>query len=1025
MDANTKETKPAVITDTWARKIEEKREKYLSEVTTRGDAVERQIGSAATEIHLAHMEQLKELYLPLEPKEVNDKNTIRYFDITKWVVDPREKNLDKLVTVYRVLGEEKCNIALIYRREPNRCRVMLAVVNTDKDRSQPEIAMMYRNRLVEAIRGNFPGVELREIGDKEGVGVPDFLKPLLAAAEETTGDSATVTARESPVKSVNSVAIVSNMVSERSEDFLSQTMEKLLDGAVPKEEKDSYTLVLLASPVKDVLGMKNRLFELYSQLAPYASWQSSHTTSDSRSEGTANTVHGGVSIRNFGLGFARSSTTTVQTGTSDGITRTYTNYGIQYTLDVIKDRLKKLDESAALCMWDFAAYAVSRNPVMANNVAHMYLALTQGEKSYMTASAVSLWSGKQEKEKDKAEAILRWIGQMKHPEFALNEELVDAENGRDWLMYPARTTPAVKLSGKELARALNFPSRSVSGLPVLESTPFGREVVTFRAGDDAGDGMEVGKIYHMRREEPTPVRLDVNSLTAHTFITGSTGTGKSNTVYQLLTKLREKLAEDFHTLVVEPAKGEYKDVFGEKYKVYGTNPLKTELLRINPFSFPEDILVLEHIDRLIEVLNACWPMYAAMPAVLKDAVEKSYERVGWNLRRSQCVRPKRFPTFEDLLETLPEVMRSSLYSEDTRSDYAGALVTRVRSLTNGINGQIFCGEKELTDDDLFENDVIVDLSRVGSGETKAMLMGILVMKLQEHRMLAPGMEQNAKLKHVTVLEEAHNLLRRTSFDQFQEGANLQGKAVEMITNSIAEMRTYGEGFIIADQAPGLLDEAVIRNTNTKIVLRLPDREDRKLVGDSMALTEEQIAELAKLPTGVAAVYQNDWAEAVLCKFEKFEDAGKHKWTYTPPAEDGPVLERYFLRLFGVRDDRELTPEEVETVREWLRGLRTTKATAKALSDCLEGRTLEAEERETVAYNVFAGKSVAELLESAEDNRKGIELADRRIMSLLGFEDSALAETVRMCILGSILRMNAQSELVSRYRGPEPSGGRVL
>ena len=32
------------------------------------------------------------------------------------------------------------------------------------------------------------------------------------------------------------------------------------------------------------------------------------------------------------------------------------------------------------------------------------------------------------------------------------------------------------------------------------------------------------------------------------------------------------------------------------------------------------------------------------------------------------------------------------------------------------------------------------------------------------------------------------------------------------------MRTYGEGFVIADQSPGLLDMSVIRNTNTKIVL---------------------------------------------------------------------------------------------------------------------------------------------------------------------------------------------------------------
>ena len=77
-------------------------------------------------------------------------------------------------------------------------------------------------------------------------------------------------------------------------------------------------------------------------------------------------------------------------------------------------------------------------------------------------------------------------------------------------------------------------------------------------------------------------------------------------------------------MVIEPAKGEYKNVFGgyADVSVYGTNPMKTgKLLQINPFSSPEEIHVLEHIDRLVEILNACWPMYAAMPAVLKDAIE--------------------------------------------------------------------------------------------------------------------------------------------------------------------------------------------------------------------------------------------------------------------------------------------------------------------------------------------------------------------------------------------------------------------
>ncbi len=191
-------------------------------------------------------------------------------------------------------------------------------------------------------------------------------------------------------------------------------------------------------------------------------------------------------------------------------------------------------------------------------------------------------------------------------------------------------------------------------------------------------------------------------------------------------------------------------------------------------------------------------MYAAMPAVLKDAIECCYQNAGWDLRRSVNTRGT-FPTLFDLMDVLPDIIQKSHYSNEVQSNYVGALCTRVNSLTNGIYGSVFCAEDALSDAELFDRNVIVDLSRVSSMETKSLLMGILVMKLQEYRMCSSGM--NSRLRHVTVLEEAHNLLRRTAAEQSQESANLQGKSVEMLANAIAEMRTYGEGFIIADQAP--------------------------------------------------------------------------------------------------------------------------------------------------------------------------------------------------------------------------------
>ena len=101
--------------------------------------------------------------------------------------------------------------------------------------------------------------------------------------------------------------------------------------------------------------------------------------------------------------------------------------------------------------------------------------------------------------------------------------------------------------------------------------------------------------------------------------------------------------------------------------------------------------------------------------------------------------------------------------------------------------------------------------------------------------------------------------------QSTAGNNVVAKSVEMIVNSIAEMRTYGEGFVIVDQSPTSVDVAAIKNTNTKIIMRLPEDEDCKIAGHSVSLTEQQTDELAKLETGVAVVMQNDFAPFRYCQ----------------------------------------------------------------------------------------------------------------------------------------------------------------
>lgn len=1057
-------TKLSVLSPEQLRDMQEKREEYLTQMPSMDDMAaevltRRLLAASSIEIYNEYLDHISEMYVPVKKDAEYDKAfmpayNIRYFNITKWVSNKKENSIEKLVNVYEVLANEECNIALIFHRTCEATEVYMAVTNTLNADNNIDVEN-YRKRLLEAIKGNFPGTEFSE---QSGKGIIPCLRDSLSY----------------------SVASASNIPGEKSEKFVSQTIEKLLDGIVPDNRRKEYTIILLATPIKDVEERKLHLMDLYSGLAPYAGWQTnftytesdstnsmatfgvnagvsagvqsgrnssfantdgmtnstgitetdstgktvtdstgssitdstgssitdstgssitnttgnsssiansstesssnSHTygssSSHSDTEGNSNSVgvkvgcklvgadynHGwsksaadttGTSISdmsttgsstgitktaadtfskavgetvskavasstgkavassigkaiadstgkaianslgraitksatttsglykgmnfggNFGANFARSSNVSASVGKNEGITQSFTNYNIKHTLEILEEQMKRCEQSTALGMWDFAAYVLSEDQNVVSNVAHSYLALTQGEQSYMSRTAVNVWRGDTVNSND-AREICAYLRELRHPIFGLSPVLTEVDSG--FIAYPPIVTATTYLSEKELAYSLNFPQKSVEGFPVLECAEFGRNIIGYGIQNHQ-EMFDLGLIFHMHHEEKNRVELKKNSLCSHMFITGSTGSGKSNTVYKILNEAMDK---EIRFMVIEPAKGEYKSIFGmeKDVAVYGTNPYITPLLRLNPFSFPQDIHVFEHIDRLIEIFNVCWPMYAAMPAVLKNAVEKSYEDIGWDLERSiNKYGEDLYPTFADVANKIRDIIDNSEYDKENKGAYKGSLLTRLNSLTNGINGLIFVTE-EIEAEKLFEENVIIDLSRIGSVETKSLIMGMLVLKLQEYR-ISQENNMNSELRHITVLEEAHNLLRKTSDTQSAENGNLQGKSVEMISNAIAEMRTYGEGFVIVDQAPGLLDMAVIRNTNTKIIMRLPDQGDRELVGRAANLNDDQIMELAKLPCGVAAVYQNEWVQPVLCKVDSYEKS-KKSYTY--------------------------------------------------------------------------------------------------------------------------------------------------
>lgn len=852
-------------------------------------------------------------------KQIEIGSDVTLYRVGRIVYDKNENIQDKLTTVYSTIFSLKnCGLVMMVHGSREETELYLGIVvrdfytRQDAD-NKPMLAVVSKKRddygrvLENTFEGNFPGSNLELVKNRGGkTEKGTVVRGKAEIIEEFLGKVECVAA-------VSSIPAVRNGKEYKNHEFV-QGLEKLIDTMRGKE----YTALILADVMDNekIEEMCAEYEDLYAQLSPFKS--SSQTLSAQRSEsetkslvegvtdttnstlskaqshGTSTSkthtdtlggslnigshlgpVSGGVNYsHSYGrtTGENESTSETKSEGTAKSLTKqnsvakalsesngeslqiNHENRAVKTLMDRIDEQIKRMRGCEDFGMFDTCAYFAAKEYSVAVTAASAFKSLTRGENSSVESSAVNIWRDKVE-----VDYIKEYLMRFYHPEFltVLDEK------------HQYSTTATMLISGKEMAYQMALPKKSVAGIPVVSCAEFGREIV--QLNENSGSEIELGNIYHMYTEEQTPVRLNVRNLTAHTFITGSTGAGKSTTVYKMLDELtRGSTEENVKFMVVEPAKGEYKNALAANARldvhVYGTNPKQTKLLRINPFRFPHEIHIYEHMDRLTEIFNVCWPMYAAMPAVLKAAIENAYRKAGWDLMTSENPYGEVYPCFEDVANEVNAYINSSEYSDDTKGDYKGSLVTRLTSLTNGINGLIFAAD-DLSDEELFEQNTIVDLSRAGNPDTKALIMGILILKLQEYRMTqAKG--SDAVLRHVTVLEEAHNLLKRTSTEQSSESANLVGKSVEMLANAIAEMRTYGEGFIIADQAPGLLDASVIRNTNTKIIMRLPDEEDRKLVGKAANLNDDQIAELAKLPRGVAAVYQSEWTGPVLCKVEK-------------------------------------------------------------------------------------------------------------------------------------------------------------
>lgn len=618
--------------------------------------------------------------------------------------------------------------------------------------------------------------------------------------------------------------------------------------------------------------------------------QSGVTFSHSQAQGTTQGVSAGT---NIGKSDTASIASTWGQNQSTTIVQTETNKEIQQILMKIDRQIQRLRESEVQGVWDCCGYFVSNANDTAIVAASAFQGIMAGDASNVDQSVLSVW-----------QPAMDAAGQSNHQNIAnLTDTLRLGVAPLFALGNNYRRTESI-VTSRELSRMMGLPNRSAGDVAVIRMAEFGRKVHYLGTAKPPKDSFTVGHITHMGSvDQASPVDISIDALPAHTLVTGASGVGKTTLTDGIIQEVHRK---KIPFTVIEPAKGEYGELWGElpDIQIYSTNPRRYRMLRLNPFAFGENTPLMEHMDRLICVFSTAWPLYAAQPAMLRECVRLAYLRCGWDTRNSVCLKKgRRFPTFKDVLAELPGVVQRSKFVGENRGTYEGALRTRLEMLTKDIYGEILSSSIDIPDAELFDRNVIIDLSRIGSPETLSLVMGVLLIRLYEHR-IQFGKRQG--LTHLTVLEEAHNILKRSvAAQQGETGPTSSAKAVEVLTKCIAELRFTGEGFLIADQSPGELDMAAIKNTSTKFVMRLQEASDQQAMGAALGLTEQQMMELGRLDRGSAVVMQEGWAEPVMTKLIHFKPGYP---TYNL-ANNGPEAVYQHIGLVRARLVREV-------LRQW-------------------------------------------------------------------------------------------------------------
>ncbi len=404
------------------------------------------------------------------------------------------------------------------------------------------------------------------------------------------------------------------------------------------------------------------------------------------------------------------------------------------------------------------------------------------------------------------------------------------------------------------------PEKEMPGIRVITPPTF-----DITPEHSTGTGFSLGTVLDETLTSAGEFLLSPATLNRHAFVCGATGAGKSQTVRSLLDALATS-QPPVPWLVIEPAKSEYARMAGRlagRGKVTIIRPGDSTSVPgcLNPLEPEPGFPIQTHIDLIRALFLAAFEAYEPFPQVLSHALTRCYQNMGWDLALSESRLPgitPAWPTLTDLQREALSVVEHIGYGREVTADVRGFIDVRISSLRLGTPGRFFEGGHPLDLASLLSSNTVLELEDIGNDQDKAFLIGAVLIRVAEHLRQRWGRyEGELTLRHVTVVEEAHRLLK------VAELGSPAAHAVELFAALIAEIRAYGEGIVVAEQIPGKIVTDVIKNSALKIVHRLPAQDDRLAVGATMNLDERQSQYVVTLPPGQAAVFADGMDHPVL------------------------------------------------------------------------------------------------------------------------------------------------------------------